>query len=181
MAIADWGRHNPNLRFIDAVWGGRSQVVWEHVTIAATEAFRLALARHQRPIGDLDLERVVAEPGYWWYGNGYPEPGSAEWPAPPEPYQADWHHLFVADTEGRGCSARSTAKRVMDALLWHTARHSPIPVDLRRALSDYRMEKANYDYVGVAEAAPLLGINVPIEVSDPLWFQGVQGLTLKAV
>ncbi|MEW2530663.1 hypothetical protein [Streptomyces sp. NPDC047071] len=148
-----------------------------HLVAALAEALRLSMVSYQCPIGDLDLDYVRKELWYWTHGQDYPAPGTAGWPAPTGPYTGVWHALFLAPDAGLRQRASLDAGDLLRALLHHTAARPHLPEEAVLRLTAYRLETTDKTYVALAEAAPSLGITGPVEVRDPLFHRGVEGLT----
>lgn len=151
----------------------------EHVTAAIAETLRLNMARHlrtagRRTLGDLSLDYAAAELGFWARGTGdLPrQPGTRGWPEPTGPYAGRWRAAFMSGDRERPERLARGAAQVLRGLAYRAARF-----EYRMAAVDYRMTTYNEVYVAVADTAPFLGIATPVEVEDPLAYQGIEGLT----
>ncbi|MER6011507.1 hypothetical protein [Streptomyces bluensis] len=144
----------------------------EHVPAAIAETLRLNMARHQRTPGDLGLDSARQELWYWVCGRGYPAPGTPGWPEPTGPYADRWRAAFLPSNPQRAERLASAADDVLHGLLFHAAKDPQ-----RKRAADYRLHTYNIDYVALADAAPAIGITMPVAVKDPLAYQGIEGLT----
>ncbi|MFF1420621.1 hypothetical protein [Streptomyces sp. NPDC058280] len=145
----------------------------EHLVAGIAETLRLNMARHRRSVGDLNLDTARSELRYWTrHAGDYPEPGTPAWPEPTGPYTDQWRALFLSGDSDRAARVAWGANRVLYDLLVHTAKKRD-----RAAATTYRMDTRNATYVAVADAAPDIGITTPVEVHDPLAYQGIAGLT----
>ncbi|MGW2702336.1 hypothetical protein [Streptomyces sp. NPDC001340] len=148
----------------------------EHVPAAIAETLRLHMARHDRTPGDLNLDNAREELGYWVRGRSYPALGTPGWPAPTGPYADQWRAAFLPIDPERVQRLARGADHVLLGLLFQTAK-SP----QRSAAVNYRMRTYDLTYVALADAAPIIGITTPVEVKDPLSYQGIEGLTAVPV
>lgn len=145
----------------------------EHLVAGIAEALHLNMARHGRSVGDLNLDTVRTELEYWTrHARHYPEPGTPVWPEPTGPYTDQWRALFLSGDSERVARVAWGTNRVLLSLLVHAAKKRD-----RAATMRYRMDTTGATYVAVADAAPDIGITAPVEVRDPLAYQGIEGLT----
>ncbi|MCZ0990390.1 hypothetical protein [Streptomyces diastatochromogenes] len=144
----------------------------EHLPAAIAETFRLSMVRHNRAPGDLNLDNALLELGYWATGRNYPDAGTPGWPQPTGPYAARWQAAFLPSDPERAERLAIGAEHVLRGLLFHTAK-SPH----RSIADDYRLRVHGITYIALADTAPLIGITTPVEVRDPLSYQGIEGLT----
>ncbi|MDO0936552.1 hypothetical protein QQY66_34395 [Streptomyces sp. DG2A-72] len=142
------------------------------LTTAIAECLHLAMVRTKTILGDLDLEHIRWELWRWISpGTEHPAPGSVHWPAPSAPFAAPWRALMLeqaADERWRVVKAATEAL----AVLTNTVAQLP------PALHDYRLREAGLTYVALAQAAPVVGIAGAVAVSNPRFFEGLEGLTV---
>lgn len=148
----------------------------EHVPAAIAETLRLSMVRHDQTPGDLDLNSARTELDYWlecWVSNrSYPEPGTPGWPEPTGPYTDRWRAAFLSSDPERAGRLAVGADHVLLGLLFHTAKSPHLGDALK-----FRMDTYDSSYTAVADAAPIIGITMPVAVKDPLAYQGIEGLT----
>ncbi|MEJ8652801.1 hypothetical protein WKI65_33245 [Streptomyces sp. MS1.AVA.3] len=108
-------------------------------------------------------------------GSSYPGPGTPGWPEPTGPYSDRWRAAFLSGEPERAGRLAVGADHVLLGLLFHASK-SPHRGDALR----YRMDTYNCAYTAVADAAPTIGITMPVAVKDPLAYQGIEGLTAIA-
>lgn len=83
--------------------------------------------------------------------------------------------------DGRGWQARIACQdpAFLAALLAYGSQrpHFPTPVHSGDLMA-YRLGEQGYDYVSLAEVAPVLGIDAAVPVADSRWYEGVVGVTV---
>ncbi|MFF4500358.1 hypothetical protein [Streptomyces sp. NPDC001401] len=171
-AIERWQAQHPDLcgdfGSVDAA------VDRDLLTTAIAESLHLSMVVHvKKLLGDLDLDQARCELRRWIHtGTRHPAPGSVHWPAPPAPYDVPWRALMLETT------ADERQRVVAAATATLTVLTDTVNVLLPPVLFDYRLREVGLTYTALAQAAPVVGVMREVAVSNPAFFQGLEGLTV---
>ncbi|MFK4222260.1 hypothetical protein [Streptomyces sp. NPDC019890] len=178
-AIVAWRERWPG-----GTWRRRVELqeIERHLVVAGiAESLRLLMGRSSRRLGDLSLDMLKGELAVWLrYGVDYPVPGETGWPAPTGPYADRWAALMdvVRTDEVRGRRLGRAVTEILAALLAYGSERPHFPTPVSGELMAYRLGEQGYDYVSLAEVAPVLGIETAVPVADSRWYEGVVGVTV---
>ncbi|MDT0614894.1 hypothetical protein [Streptomyces lancefieldiae] len=113
----------------------------EHLIAAIAESMRLAMARYDVSVPDLDIDSARYELEYWIGGESAterPTPGSPDWPAPTGPHASSWQRLFIhADLEQVRVTVATVDEVLTDLLAVTSDRHPNSPTTFGAALKEY--------------------------------------------
>ncbi|WP_432126522.1 hypothetical protein [Streptomyces sp. bgisy082] len=110
--------------------------------MAIAEAMRLAMARYDVEVGDLEIDHARDELSYRIGGDGVfigPSPGSSDWPAPDGIHRPAWERLFLqAGPSDLKAASMHAEAAFTDLFSWVATRHPDLPPTFGSALKERR-------------------------------------------